>query len=185
MRRHWFEPKGERISRLPDVEGDTPVRKKFKRYPIGSFHVDSAGVQTAEGKLSLFVAIDRTPRFAFAQLRRSAGKREAAQFLRDPVAAVPYAIHTVLTDRAIGVPSVRETMARGIQLTNPACDVSAVYHIFDRVCDGNGIEHRLTKVKHPWSHEDQKTIRGDCFSEGRSGRAHEPRDQGSDRQTLP
>lgn len=24
-------------------------------------------------------------------------------------------------------------------------------HLFDRVCAENGIEHRLTKVKHPWT----------------------------------
>lgn len=28
------------ISRLPDVEGDKPSRSKFKRYPIGYFHID-------------------------------------------------------------------------------------------------------------------------------------------------
>ena len=27
------------ISRLPDVEGDKPQRQKFKRYPIGVFHI--------------------------------------------------------------------------------------------------------------------------------------------------
>ena len=27
------------ISRLPDVEGDKPKRQKFKRYPIGFFHI--------------------------------------------------------------------------------------------------------------------------------------------------
>ncbi len=48
------------ISRLPDVEGDTPKRQRFKRYPIGFFHMDIADLQTAEGKLYLFVAIDRT-----------------------------------------------------------------------------------------------------------------------------
>ena len=40
------------ISRLPEVEGDKPARKKFKAYPIGFFHIDIAEVQTAEGKLS-------------------------------------------------------------------------------------------------------------------------------------
>ena len=35
------------ISRLPDVEGDKPKRQKFKRYPIGFFHIDIAEVQTA------------------------------------------------------------------------------------------------------------------------------------------
>ena len=48
------------ISRLPDVEGDKPSKKKFKRYPIGFFHIDIAEVRTAEGKLYLYVAIDRT-----------------------------------------------------------------------------------------------------------------------------
>ncbi|GEC17255.1 transposase [Nitrobacter winogradskyi] len=41
------------ISRLPDVEGDKPAKKKFKAYPIGFFHIDIAEVQTAEGKLRL------------------------------------------------------------------------------------------------------------------------------------
>lgn len=27
----------------------------------------------------------------------------------------------------------------------------AFHHIFDRVCDENGIEHRLTKMNHPWT----------------------------------
>ena len=48
------------ISRLPNVDGDKPKRKKFKQYPIGSFHIDIAEVRTGEGKLYLFVAIDRT-----------------------------------------------------------------------------------------------------------------------------
>lgn len=42
------------------MEGDKPKRSKFKRYPIGFFHIDIAEVQTAEGKLYLFVGIDRT-----------------------------------------------------------------------------------------------------------------------------
>ena len=54
------------IGRLPEVEGDKPGRKAFKAYPIGFFHIDIAEVQTAEGKLYLFVAIDRTSKFAVA-----------------------------------------------------------------------------------------------------------------------
>ena len=78
------------ISRLPDVEGDNPVKKKFKSYPIGYFHIDIAEVQTAEGKLYLFVAIDRTSKFAFVQLHKRATKSIAAAFLRDLIKAVPY-----------------------------------------------------------------------------------------------
>src|SRR4051812_21829524 len=36
------------ISRLPDLEGAKPTKKKFKTYPIGYFHIDIAEVQTAE-----------------------------------------------------------------------------------------------------------------------------------------
>lgn len=39
------------ISRLPDIEGDKPDRKKFKDYPISFFHIDIAEVRTEEGKL--------------------------------------------------------------------------------------------------------------------------------------
>src|SRR5258708_23750647 len=47
------------ISRLPDVEGDKPAKKKFKAYPIGFFHIDIAEVRTEEVKLYLFLASDR------------------------------------------------------------------------------------------------------------------------------
>lgn len=33
------------ISRLPEV-GDKPVKRKFKRYPIGFFHIDIAELRT-------------------------------------------------------------------------------------------------------------------------------------------
>jgi IS30 family transposase len=126
------------ISRLPEVGGDKPVKQRFKRYPIGYFHIDLAEVRTAEGKLNLFVAIDRTSKFAHLRLEKRAGKMEAAQFLRDLLQALPYRIHTVLTDN-------------GIQFTNRALDARAFAHIFDQVCSENGIEHRLTKVRHPWT----------------------------------
>src|SRR6188768_958850 len=56
------------IGRLPDVEGDKPAKKKFKAYPIGYFHIDIAEVRTEQGKLYMFVAIDRTSKFAYAEL---------------------------------------------------------------------------------------------------------------------
>src|ERR1700756_2178166 len=70
------------ISRLPEVEGDKPGKKKFKRYPIGYFHIDIAEVRTAEGKLYMFVAIDRTSKFAYVELHKRATKIIAAEFLR-------------------------------------------------------------------------------------------------------
>src|ERR1700687_3541275 len=55
------------ISRLPQVEGEASAKRKFKAYPIGYFHIDIAEVRTAQGKLYLIVAIDRTSKFAFVE----------------------------------------------------------------------------------------------------------------------
>jgi hypothetical protein len=66
------------------------MKKAFKAYPIGYFHIDIAEVQTAEGKLYLFVAIDRTSKFAFTELHAKATTRTAADFLRALINAVPY-----------------------------------------------------------------------------------------------
>jgi hypothetical protein len=89
------------ISRLPEVEGDKPDKRKFKTYPIGYFHVDIAEVRTEEGRLYLFVAIDRTSKFAFVELHEKATMRGATDFLQALIKAVPYKIHTVLTDNVL------------------------------------------------------------------------------------
>ena len=54
------------------------------------------------------------------------------------MAALPYQIHTVLTDNEI-------------QFANRAQDRWNGRHFFGRTCDRLGIEHRLTKVGHPWT----------------------------------
>jgi hypothetical protein len=126
------------ISRLPELKEDKPVRKTFKPYPIGYFHIDIAEVQTAQGRLHLFVAIDRTSKFAYVELHKVAGRQEAAQFLRQLAEALPYPIHTVLTDN-------------GIQFTHRKQDQYAAEYLFDRVCRAFSIEHRLTQVRHPWT----------------------------------
>jgi hypothetical protein len=44
------------------------------------------------------LAIDRTSKFAFIALHEKATRRVSADFLRARIKAVPYKIHTVLTD---------------------------------------------------------------------------------------
>jgi hypothetical protein len=81
------------ISRLPEVSGDKPTKKRFQSYPTGYFHIDLAEVHTAEGKLYLLVAIDRTSKFAFAQLVEKAGKMAAAQLPR-AICSPPFLINS-------------------------------------------------------------------------------------------
>jgi transposase InsO family protein len=140
------------ISRLPDTDGDKPQRSKFKRYPIGFFHIDLAEVRSEQGRLYLLVAIDRTSKFAFVELHEKVTRRVAGDFLRHLAAAVPYKIHTVLTDN-------------GTHFTEPTGDgwtpediramraerVPFRCHSFELACADLDIEHRLTKPRHPWT----------------------------------
>jgi transposase InsO family protein len=141
------------ISRLPEVEGSKP-RKRFRSYPLGFFHIDIAEVWTEEGKLYMLVAIDRTSKFAFAELHERATRRVAADFLRRLIDTVPYSIHTVLTDN-------------GTHFTDPTgdgwtpADIKRMLanderfrcHSFELACAQNDIDHRLTKPNHPWTNE--------------------------------
>ena len=72
LQRHAEVSKG-----LPQVEGEASPKRKFKAYPIGPIsHIDIAEVsRTAEGKLYLLVAIDRTleVRLCRNSARRSRG----------------------------------------------------------------------------------------------------------------
>jgi transposase InsO family protein len=120
------------------MESDKPQKKTFTPYPIGYFHIDIAEGRTEEGRLYLFVAIDRTCKFAYAELHQEAIKTVAAQFLRHLIAVVPSKIHTILTDNSI-------------QFTNRQRHKYAFQHLFARVCQEHGIEHRLTKTTHPWT----------------------------------
>jgi transposase InsO family protein len=140
------------ISRLPETDGDKPLRSKFKRYPIGFFHIDIAEVRTAQGKLYLLVAIDRTSKFAFAELHEKATRRVAGNFLRALAAAVPYKIHTVLTDNGTHFtePSGNAWTPTEIKAMR-AEKVFFRCHSFEAACADLDIEHRLTKPRHPWT----------------------------------
>ncbi|SFA62575.1 Integrase core domain-containing protein [Paracoccus halophilus] len=128
--------------------------------------MDIAEVQTAEGKLALFVAIDRTRKFAAIQLVEKADRRTAWEFLEHVLEAVPYRIHTILTERAIEGAVGSRPMVSGIQFADQPRNRGTAYSRqmrFDMICEANGIEHRLTKPNHPWSLEDQKTVRRTVF----------------------
>ena len=87
------------------------------------------------------MAIDRTSKLAFVRLEATANVHTASDFLAALIEAVPYKIHTVLTDN-------------GVQLCDAPHNRSGPparwrLHRFDRTCREHRIEHRLTKPDHP------------------------------------
>lgn len=79
-------------------------RKRFRAYEIGYVHIDSCELRHADGKLVMFLAIDRTSKFAFVELHEKATTAISREFLLRLLAAVPDKIHTVLTDNAFSSP---------------------------------------------------------------------------------
>ena len=131
------------ISRLPRDEEKASKRQRFAETAIGYVHIDVCELRLAEGKLHMFLAIDRVTKFVHVAFYDANTKMNGAAFLREVVEAFPYAIHTVLTDNGMAfadLPRYRDgPTARWMG------------HIFDRVCREHGIEHRLTKPYHPWT----------------------------------
>lgn len=140
------------ISRLPDVEDGKVKKRKFKAYPIGYFHVDIAEVRTQEGRLYLFVAIDRTSKFAFTELHEKATTSVSREFLLHLIAAVPYKIHTVLTDNGLHFTDPRGTSWTAAEIKELIARKEPFRaHAFEYTCAKADIDHRLTKPKHPWT----------------------------------
>ena len=67
----------------------------------------------------------------------------ARTFLDELVEAVPYQIHTILTDNGIQFADLPKNR------NGPTACWRG--HPFDRACRQHGIEHRLTKLNHPWT----------------------------------
>jgi hypothetical protein len=118
------------------------VHRSRVRPPVhGQQQRDVPAVGAEEGKLYLFVAADHASKYAFARLMQSATVATARAFLNDLVKAVPYKIHTVLTDNGIQFADLPKNRSGPTAIRRG--------HPFDRTCSGHGIEHRLTKPDHP------------------------------------
>jgi hypothetical protein len=86
------------ISRLPQGEEKASKRKRFTETKIGYIHIDVCELRLAQGKLFMFLAIDRVSKLAHVAFLDANTKANGAAFLREVVEVFPYRIHTVLTD---------------------------------------------------------------------------------------
>ena len=117
------------VSRLP-VEETQSAARGSRRYEIGYVHIHSCELRHADGKLVMFLAIDRVSKFTYVEFHDSAGKMEGSAFLKAVVEVFPYKIDTVLTDNGMAfadLPKNRQGPSR--RFLGP--------HIFDRVCMAN------------------------------------------------
>jgi IS30 family transposase len=96
-------------------------------------------VRIDEDEAYLFVAVDRASKLALAKVYKHKDKKSSCDFLKYLMSRIPYMIDIILTDN-------------GTEFTDITCkDKSISTHEFTSICRAYNIEHRHTKVKHPWT----------------------------------
>ena len=115
-------------------------------------------------------------------------RRTAGDFLRRLIAAVPYKVHTVLTDNGTHFTDTARQYRVGRARHQGALIAGEPVwaHAFEYACAQNDIDHRLTKPKHPWTTD----VIDKCFLAGSElfssrARATAWRRAGREAQALP
>jgi transposase InsO family protein len=134
--------KRNNLSVLPKLEDKVIKKKKFKDYQIGYFHIDITEITLEKNnKFYLFVAIDRVSKLAIVRLYKNQTLENSKLFLETVIDECPYKIHTILTDN--GAQFTYRLLLKALRPKK--------FHDFDLICKSNGIRHRLTKFRHPWT----------------------------------
>ena len=131
------------VSRLASAEAAASTHKPFKAYEPGYVHVDVKYLpQMADEtqRCYVFVAIDRATRWVFIAIKQQRTAAAARSFLNALSKAAPFKLKTLLTDNG--------TEFTDRLFGSRARDPSGA-HEFDALCVALGIEHRLTRPKHP------------------------------------
>ena len=132
------------MSRLSDIlpQQTKGEKKKFKDYPIGYLHIDTAEIRIQKEKYYLFVAIDRTSKYVYVEVHQNKTIENSKVFLQNLIDHYPYLINKILTDN--GMEFTYELL---IEQKRPKDKL----HAFDEICQQHHIEHRLTLFRHPWT----------------------------------
>jgi transposase InsO family protein len=129
------------LNTRPKEAAASQSKKKFKDYEPGFLHIDITEIRIETGKLYLFVAIDRATKYVYAEIHERMTADIACGFLKNVIADCPFKITKILTDN--GAQFTYELLTEHLR--------PKIMHKFDVLCTEHGIEHRLTKFRHPWT----------------------------------
>jgi transposase InsO family protein len=121
------------LSRRPPPATPERAAARFKEYELGFVHLDVKHLpklRTSDGELRkryLFVAIDRRSRSVHLAVRDDETEASARSFLEEALAAFPFRVTHVLTDRG-------------------SCFTAEG---FEKACRARGVEHRKTRPYTP------------------------------------
>lgn len=126
--------------------------KQFKKYQPGYLHIDLFYLPKLNGERRyVFVAVDRATKMVKVEVYGNKSQQSALDFLKRCLAFFPFHIHTILTDNG------KEFTLR--RFKNRYGKTKAI-HIFTAYCLSQGVRHRTTKVRHPWTNGQVERMNG-------------------------
>lgn len=140
------------LNKKPKEKRDTG---SFKEYDPGYIHMDVFYLPKLNGKRAyVFAAIDRTTKMIFLEVYSRKTKESALDFLKKGLAFFPFKINRILTDNG------REFTLNGFKNRYGKRIRPKTKHVFTAHCHENKIDHRTTKVKHPWTNGQVERLNG-------------------------
>ena len=116
------------ISRLPDSREKASKRGKFAETTIGYVHLDHCELRLTDGKLHMFLAIDRVSKFTYVEFHDRTKMLNGSAFLHSVIEAFPYRIHTVLTDNGMAFADLQRTGAGSLASGGRTCSIAPALH---------------------------------------------------------
>jgi transposase-like protein len=120
------------LSRLAEL-GKAGAAEQPELAPLGQLHIDMSEVRSGDGTHYLFNAVDQASKFVCVRMATGGSAVDAAAFLEDLAARLPFRISRVFTLDDAPFVTLNEESA------------------FTKACRVHGIEHRLTGNPHPWT----------------------------------
>ena len=141
---------GAMVSRLPQVEGEASPKRRLA-HPIGYFRTSTSRRFEPPRASSISLSPSTGPRSSpLSNSATSPQACDAADFLRRLIEAVPYKVHTVLTDN--GTHFTPLATRSPVEIREMIAEQKPFRaHAFEYACATNDVDHRLTKPKHPWT----------------------------------
>jgi IS30 family transposase len=121
-----------------------PAAQRFEPQPFGYVHIGLKHLPRLQGQPAyVFVAIERVTRFAHVEIVQERSGPTIAACLERFLKAFGHPVHTILTDNG------SEFTDRFGDARWRKRDQGTGNHPFDKVCQGHGIRHKLTRPYRP------------------------------------
>src|SRR5687768_11910905 len=133
------------ISRLPDSQEKASRRGKFAETTIGYVHLDHCELRLTDGKLHMFLAIDRVSKFTYVEFHDRTKMLNGSAFLHSVIEAFPLPGSTRSSPiMEWPLPTSQRTGAGSLASGGRTCSIAPALHTASSTSSPSGITRGRT-----------------------------------------